>query len=92
MNKLSGFLALTLAFAAGGARAFVYETVSEFQAEGDFDGNGTIDLSDFGALKANFGFSRPAAAVPEPSTWALGLVGGFLGLLARSRAKAAREP
>ena len=44
MNKLSGFLALTLAFAAGGARAFVYETVSEFQAEGDFYYNDTADL------------------------------------------------
>jgi hypothetical protein len=45
---------------------------------GDFDGNGQVNLSDFGILKTNFG-RNGSLAVPEPSTWALAIVA--LGLL-----------
>ncbi len=43
-----------------------------FIAGADFDGNGNIGLPDFTTLKDNFGAS---AAVPEPATWILSLLG-----------------
>ncbi len=49
---------------------------------GDLNGDNKVDLSDFGILKANFGKSG-AAAVPEPSTGLLALL-GVAGLVARS--------
>jgi hypothetical protein len=71
-------------------------------AQGDFNSDGKVDLTDFGLLKDNFGSSgqpslgRPllevlyvpsaAAAVPEPSSWLLAVVGfAALGLLHRRR-------
>ncbi len=45
-------------------------------SEGDFNGDGRVDLSDFGRLKANFGKSTTgAAAVSEPSSFMLGILG-----------------
>ena len=53
---------------------------------GDIDGNGKVDLTDFGILKANFGKSAAAgAAVPEPSSLALLGLGGLCGLMAAIR-------
>ncbi len=56
---------------------------------GDIDGNGKVDLTDFGILKANFGKSGAAgAAVPEPSTLALlglGALCGLAGVVRRGR-------
>jgi len=49
------------------------------QAQGDLNGNGQVDLTDFGILKENFG-KIGQTAVPEPSTWALALL-GTLGLI-----------
>jgi len=51
---------------------------------GDIDGNGKVDLTDFGILKANFGKSAAAGApVPEPSTFLLAGL-GLLGLALRT--------
>jgi hypothetical protein len=53
---------------------------------GDIDGNGKVDLTDFGILKENFGKSAAAgAAVPEPSTLALLGLGSLCGLVGLSR-------
>jgi hypothetical protein len=52
---------------------------------GDFDGDGKVDLNDFGILKTNFGrTSAAAAAVPEPATATLAVL-GFLGIAWRVR-------
>ena len=52
---------------------------------GDTSRDGSVDLTDFGILKDNFGKSG-AAAVPEPSTWLLMALGALalLGLRRRS--------
>lgn len=57
----------------------------------DFDGNGSVGAGDYALWAANFGKTcdpgAAGAAVPEPSTWALGLLGSLaLGLVARRRA------
>jgi len=52
------------------------------QAQGDLNGDAKIDLSDFGILKANFG-KTAGAAVPEPSTLLLLMLGGLAALVAR---------
>jgi len=55
---------------------------------GDFDGNGQVDLSDFGILKTNFGRTSAAgAAVPEPATATLAVM-GLLGVAWRVRRRA----
>ena len=46
----------------------------QYRNQGDFDADGRVTLSDFGLLKANFGKSG-AAAVPEPATWTILLLG-----------------
>jgi len=52
----------------------------------DFDQNGKVDLTDFGILKENFGRTYPPqTAVPEPTTWALAMLGGALLALKRLR-------
>ncbi|MHB1038510.1 MAG: PEP-CTERM sorting domain-containing protein, partial [Pirellulales bacterium] len=51
-------------------------------ADGDFDGNGTVDIFDVAAMQVNYGHgveSSPAP-VPEPSTLLLAMV-GVLGIL-----------
>jgi len=55
------------------------------RAEGDANGDGKVDLADFGLLKANFG--KGAAAVPEPATVNLALLGFGLVALLRSQKK-----
>jgi hypothetical protein len=57
--------------------------------EGDIDGNGKVDLTDFGILKENFGKSG-GAAVPEPSSLLLLGLGGLMGLAALVRKRMAR--
>jgi hypothetical protein len=53
--------------------------------DGDFDKDGLVQFPDFVILADNFGQSAgAAAAVPEPSTALLGLV-GLMGLVARYR-------
>jgi hypothetical protein len=42
---------------------------------GDVTGNLTVDMADFGILKQNFGWKQEAAVVPEPSAFALLLLG-----------------
>jgi len=56
-------------------------------AQGDFNKDAKVDLTDFGILKTHFGKSgTPAAAVPEPSTFAMaGLALLTLGLRYRRR-------
>jgi hypothetical protein len=52
--------------------------------DGDFDKNGTVEFPDFVILADNFGkTSAPAAAVPEPASWALLAIGAALFGLAR---------
>ncbi|MEA1950545.1 MAG: PEP-CTERM sorting domain-containing protein [Planctomycetota bacterium] len=48
--------------------------------DGDANGDGLVDVSDLGILATNYDTGGPAAAVPEPATLAL-LVIGALGLL-----------
>jgi hypothetical protein len=51
--------------------------------QGNFDDEPSVSLSDFGVLKENFGkTSNLAAAVPEPSSWAIALA-GLTGLAVR---------
>jgi hypothetical protein len=49
---------------------------------GDFNGNGIVDPSDYDIWKSNFGLTVAGAGastgVPEPSTWVLFAVGGFM--------------
>lgn len=58
-------------------------------AEGDFNGDGKVDLADFGILKENFGKSG-AAAVPEPATLVLTMLGVALLTIRRRGSRAAR--
>ena len=51
------------------------------RSEGDANGDGQVDLSDFGLLKLNFGKSAPPAAVPEPSAGVLLALGAALARL-----------
>ncbi len=44
MKKTALLLLLAVSLGAGTARAFVYETAAELQADGDFDGDGRRDL------------------------------------------------
>lgn len=68
---LTDFGVLKLNFGAGASRE-----------QGDFNGDGQVDLTDFSILKNNFG-KAGVAAVPEPGTLALLLIGAagslFLG-------------
>ena len=50
--------------------------------EGDFDANGHIGLIDLVRLRSQL-ISPNSAAVPEPTTWALGLIGLLLFLVSR---------
>ena len=43
--------------------------------QGDFNGDGAIDLQDFGLLKANFGSG--GELIPEPATLSLLALGGL---------------
>lgn len=54
-------------------------------SRGDFDCSGAVDFSDFLALSANFGHESDvaAAAVPEPSSWGIAMIG--LGILLTKR-------
>lgn len=56
----------------------------QYRNHGDFDADGRVTLSDFGLLKANFGKSG-AAAVPEPATWTMLLLGSAALLAVRRR-------
>ena len=57
---------------------------STTRAEADGNGNGIVDAADFAIWRDNMGTTASAAAgVPEPTTWALGLLGA--GLLALRR-------
>lgn len=80
-TNLGDFGVLKANFGAGGAN----------WAQGDFDLDGKVSLSDFGILKENFGASA-AAAVPEPSSLALGLLGGLFGWTAFRRRAGRRAP
>jgi hypothetical protein len=51
----------------------------------DIDGSGTVDFADFLVLSSEFGQSAPAAAVPEPASFALLSIAGLLGGLLRRR-------
>ena len=52
-------------------------------SDGDFNGDWTINLADFGQLKANF--DRSSAAVPEPACLLLACLGAAgAALLPRS--------
>jgi len=56
--------------------------------QGDVNGDGKVDLTDFGILKANFGKSAATGApVPEPSTGLLALLGlgGLVAILRKRR-------
>ncbi|MEO0530149.1 MAG: SpoIID/LytB domain-containing protein [Planctomycetota bacterium] len=55
-------------------------------SEGDANGDGTVDLLDLDILGANFGESASSAALPEPQTAILALLGGLLGRRSRDRA------
>lgn len=54
--------------------------------QGDFDGNGDVEFPDFLALAESFGQSASVAAVPEPSSFLLHLIGlaGFAKRRSRS--------
>jgi hypothetical protein len=52
-------------------------------AQGDLTHDAKVDLSDFGSLKAAFGAATVAAAVPEPCTAALAMLGLILLCWAR---------
>jgi len=87
--NLSGMQNLTLHASIAGQQ-FSFTKAVDFGGAptlpGDIDGNGKVDLTDFGILKANFGKSAPAgAAVPEPSTLALLGLGGLCSLIAAIR-------
>ena len=70
----SDFLTLSANFGSSG-----------FYTDGDFDKDGTIAFSDFLLLSSNFGQSSAvAAAVPEPSSVAMALL-GVVGLLTITR-------
>ncbi|MCA9267887.1 MAG: PEP-CTERM sorting domain-containing protein, partial [Planctomycetales bacterium] len=58
---------------------------SPLAGEGDINCDGAIDLVDFNILKANFGKSGSAEAVPEPSTLALLAGAGCLAVFAARR-------
>jgi hypothetical protein len=53
------------------------------KSDGDANGDGRIDLNDFGLLKLNFG--KSAAAVPEPTTVVLAVLGAGLLVVGRFR-------
>jgi hypothetical protein len=55
-------------------------------AEGDFDGSGDVQFSDFLLLANNFGNQPMAAAIPEPNSAMLLLV-GLVSLLRRGRGR-----
>ena len=54
-------------------------------ADGDADGDGDVDGNDFLTWQANYPTAAPAAAVPEPATLGLLLLGGLSVLNRRSR-------
>jgi hypothetical protein len=56
------------------------------KSDGDANGDMTVNLIDFNILKSSFGqTSGVTASVPEPSTWALAVLGvGLCGSLLRS--------
>jgi hypothetical protein len=59
-------------------------------AQGDFNGNGVVDLADY-TLWRDRNFVMPvagsAAAIPEPTTWLLVTLGGLLLSVSRLNAK-----
>ena len=66
-----------------GALATNFGLSGKVWVDGDFTGDGTVDVSDLGVLATEFGYGT-AAAVPEPATLSM-LVLGALALLIRRR-------
>jgi hypothetical protein len=80
------------AFLAGYNVSLAGKTLAERYNLGDLDGDGKHTVSDFLAFKTRYdqvngagAFAAALAAVPEPSTTALGLLGGVVGLFASRR-------
>src|SRR5215475_888345 len=76
MNKNASLLLLFAAsLAASAARAFVYETASELQSDGDFDGDGRRDLIIFDRATGNYRIAYQTA--PGSYSWVAARASGI---------------